>query len=244
MSNVLDENSLSLSTSLNYLTNLNLQGVFGVGTHDFTCAHNLPNQCLAGLQDNAVVTINRYATQSIVDVGLGGNGGQVSISPDNAKEMFSMSNGSRFYTFDPFAGWTSEDGDCLSVNCYATTMIDQTPNTGFTLYIYIIAGPWLWYKPVDPNCDWSLASNNSAPLPASPYMMEASNDTNAYVFYTVRAAALTRFEINVRQIRLHEKRVVAHSTETWAGSTLQVTTSNTSRKGFFVIGGTVVSSAG
>ncbi len=64
-------------------------------------------------------------------------------------------------------------------------MIDQTPNTAFTPYIYTVAGPWLWYKPVDPNCDWSLANSNSAPLPASPFMMDASNDPNAYVFYTV-----------------------------------------------------------
>ena len=55
---VLDENTLSVSGSLNYATNLNVQQVYGpVG--DLACSRTEPDECLSGLQDNGSITINR-----------------------------------------------------------------------------------------------------------------------------------------------------------------------------------------
>jgi hypothetical protein len=189
---VLDENTLSVSGSLNYSTNLNVQQVFGpVG--DLACSLDEPDECIIGLQDNGTITMNRNNTPPLVNVG-GGDGNQTSIAPLNASEMFDMADGSRWYTTDGGSSWTGDYGSCLPGNYYATTMIDQTPPNGFNPYIYTFSVPfsgstssYVYYKPVDPNCDWT-AANGSDPFDTtvfSPRSMDASNDQSAYVFYVV-----------------------------------------------------------
>jgi hypothetical protein len=189
---VLDKSSLSVSGSLNYATNLNAEQVFGpVG--DLACSLNLPDECIAGLQDNGTITIDRNSSPPLVIVG-GGDGNVASIAPDNPNELFQMGNGGRWYSTDGAASWTGDYGNCLPNNYYATTMIDQTPPNGFTPYIYTFSVPYsgstssyVYYKPVDPNCDWQ-AANSTAPFNTnsfSPRSMDASNDPSAYVFYVV-----------------------------------------------------------
>ena len=186
----IDKYALTVSGSLNYATNLNLQQVFGAGNGDMACSYSLPDECIAGLQDDGVVTLNRNTTPAIVDSGLGGDGGQVSISPDNPNEVFAMWNGARRYAFDgggTIPSWT-DFGNCPpnvdNSNFYATTMLDQTPSNGSLRNLFTISGNFVYYKPVDSICDWSQANSYLFPLPG-PFMMDASNDQNAYVFYTV-----------------------------------------------------------
>ena len=186
----IDKYALTVSGSLNYATNLNVQQVFGAGNGDMACSYSLPDECIAGLQDNGVVTLNRNSTPAIVDSGLGGDGGQVSISPDNPNEVFAMWNGGRRYAFDgggTIPSWT-DFGNCPpnvnNSNFYATTMLDQTPSNGSLRNLFTISGNFVYYKPVDSSCDWSPANSFLFPLPG-PFMMDASNDQNAYVFYTV-----------------------------------------------------------
>jgi len=188
---VLDENSLSVSASLNYNTNLNVQQVYGpVG--DLACSLNTPDECISGLQDNGSITINRNNSPALVKT-LGGDGAAVSIAPNDANEMFDMSNGGRFYTTDDFNSQVGDYGSCLTNNFYATTMIDQTPPNGFTPYIYTFSVPgsggyysYIYYKPVDSSCDWSVADPGGFDINAfSPRSMDASNDPGAYVFYLV-----------------------------------------------------------
>ena len=183
----IDKTTLTVDGSLNYLTNLNLQQVFGVGNGDMACSYTLPDECIAGLQDDGVVTFNRNNSPTIVDSGLGGDGGQVSISPDNPNEVFAMWNGGRRYAFDgggTQGSWTNF-GNCVPAvnnsNFYATTMIDQTPSTPVP-NIFTVSGNYVYYKPVDSACDWSAANAVAVP---GPFMMDASNDQNAYTFYTV-----------------------------------------------------------
>ena len=189
---VLDENTLSVSGSLNYATNLNVQQVFGpVG--DLACSLNLPDECISGLQDNGTITINRNNTPPLVIVG-GGDGNSASIAPDNPSELFQMGDGARYYSTDGGSTWNGDYGGCLPNNFYATTMIDQTPPNGFTPLIYTFSLPpsggtssYVYSKTVDPNCDWSAANPNS-PFDTntfSPRSMDASNDPSAYVFYVV-----------------------------------------------------------
>jgi hypothetical protein len=189
---VLDKTTLAVSGALNYSTNLNAQQVFGpVG--DLACSLNLPDECISGLQDNGTITINRNNTPPNVIVG-GGDGGQASIAPDNANEMFQMGDGGRWYTTDGAVSWVGDYGNCLPNNYYATTMIDQTPPNGFTPFIYTFSQPpgggsssYVYYKTVNPNCDWS-AANPSNPFDTntfSPRSMDASNDPGGYVFYVV-----------------------------------------------------------
>lgn len=189
---VLDEFSLAVSGSLNYATNLNVQQVFGpVG--DLACSLNEPDECISGLQDNGSITINRNNTPPLVIIG-GGDGNQASIAPDNPAELFQMGNGGREYSTDGGASWTGDYGNCLPNNYYATTMIDQTPPIGFTPYIYTFSLPptggtnsYVYYKTVNPNCDWTPA-NPSFPFNTStfsPRSMDASNDPTGYVFYVV-----------------------------------------------------------
>ena len=186
---VLDENSLSVSASLNYNTNLNVEQVYGpVGS--LACSLNTPDECISGLQDNGSITINRNNTPALVKR-LGGDGAAVSIAPNDANELFYMSNGGRFYTTDDFNSQVGDYGSCLTNNFYATTMIDQTPPNGFTPYIYTFSVPgsggnysYIYYKPVDSNCDWSVANPFGFDINAfSPRSMDASNDPGGYVFY-------------------------------------------------------------
>jgi Bacterial Ig-like domain (group 3) len=189
---VLDENTLSVSGSLNYSTNLNAQQVFGpVG--DLACSLDEPDECIIGLQDNGTITMNRNNTPPLVIVG-GGDGNESSIAPNNPSEMFQMGDGARYYTTDGGSTWVGDYGSCLTNNYYATTMIDQTPPNGFTPYIYTFSTPnnsstssYVYYKPVDSSCDWS-AANASDPFNTnvfSPRSMDASNDQSGYVFYVV-----------------------------------------------------------
>jgi hypothetical protein len=186
---VLDENSLSVSASLNYNTNLNVEQVYGpVG--DLACSLNTPDECISGLQDNGSITINRNNTPALVKT-LGGDGAAVSIAPNDANELFDMSNGGRYYTIDDFNSQVGDYGSCLTNNFYATTMIDQTPPNGFTPYIYTFSVPgsggnysYIYYKPVDSNCDWSVANPFGFDINAfSPRSMDVSNDPGGYVFY-------------------------------------------------------------
>jgi hypothetical protein len=189
---VLDEFSLTVSGSLNYATNLNVQQVFGpVG--DLACSLTEPDECIAGLQDNKTVMINKNLTPPIWQTTAGlYDGNASSIAPDNANELFMMSNGDRHYTTDGGNNWSGDYGNCLPNNYYATTMIDQTPPNGFTPYIYTFSPPpgggsnsYVYYKGVNPNCDWAQANPNN-PFNTnvfSPRLMDASNDQNAYVFY-------------------------------------------------------------
>jgi len=189
---VFNESSLSVSGSLNYLTDLNVQQVFGP-MGDLACSRSLPDECIAGLQDNHTVTYDRNKTPTIVESGFG-DGGQASIAPDNANELFQMDNGGRYYSTDGGSTWIGDYGSCLPNNYYATTMIDQTPPSGFTPFIYTFSVPtatstssYIYYKPVDPNCDWA-AANSTHPFDTktfSPRSMDASNDPNAYVFYVL-----------------------------------------------------------
>jgi len=191
---VLDESTLSVSGSLNYATNLNVQQVFGpVG--DLACSLNEPDECASGMQDNKSVMFNRNNNPPIWQP-LNGNydGNASSIAPNNANEVFLMANGGRYYSTDGGSTWNGDYGNCLSNNSYATTMIDQTPPNGFTPYIYTFSVPgsggtssYVYYKPVDSSCDWS-AANPSNPFDTnvfSPRLMDASNDQSGYVFYVV-----------------------------------------------------------
>lgn len=191
---VLDENTLSVSGSLNYATNLNVQQVFGpVG--DLACSLTEPDECASGMQDNKSVMFNRNDTPPIWQP-LNGNydGNGSSIAPNDANEVFLMANGGRYYSTDDGSTWNGDYGNCLSNNYYATTMIDQTPPNGFTPYIYTFSVPgsggtnsYVYYKPVDSSCDWA-AANASDPFNTnafSPRSMDASNDPSAYVFYVV-----------------------------------------------------------
>jgi hypothetical protein len=188
---VLDENSLSVSAALNYNTNLNVLQVYGpVG--DLACSLNTPDECISGLQDNGSITINRNNTPALVKR-LGGDGAAVSIAPNDADELLDMSDGGRFYTTDDFNSQVGDYGSCLTNNFYATTMIDQTPPNGFTPYIYTFSVPgsggnysYIYYKPVDSNCDWAVANPFGFDINVfSPRSMDASNDPGAYVFYVV-----------------------------------------------------------
>lgn len=190
---VLDKNALTVSGALNYATNLNVQQVFGpVG--DLACSLNTPDECISGLQDNGTITINRNNTPPLVIVG-GGDGNAASIAPDNPSELFQMGDGGRYYTTDGAATpWVGDYGSCLPNDYYLTTMIDQTPPNGFTPYIYTFSIPYngstssyVYYKTVNPNCDWT-AANPSHPFDTnsfSPRSMDASNDQTGYVFYVV-----------------------------------------------------------
>jgi Big-like domain-containing protein len=189
---VLDKNALTVSGSLNYATNLNVQQVFGpVG--DLACSLDSIDECIAGLQDNGTITINRNNTPPLLIVG-GGDGNAASIAPNNPSELFQMGDGGRWYTTNGAASWVGDYGGCLPNNFYATTMIDQTPPNGFTPYIYTFSIPYtgstssyVYYKTVNPNCDWAQA-NPSHPFDTnsfSPRSMDASNDQTGYVFYVV-----------------------------------------------------------
>src|ERR1700733_6767900 len=188
---VLDENSLSVSASLNYNTNLNVEQVFGpVG--NLACSLNTPDECISGLQDNGSVTINRNNTPALVKR-LGSDGAAVSIAPNDADELFDMANGERFYTTDDFNSQVGDYGICLKNDFYATTMIDQTPPNGSTPYIYTFSVPgsggnysYIYYKPVDSNCDWTVANPVGFDINVfSPRSMDVSNDPGGYVFYVV-----------------------------------------------------------
>jgi Big-like domain-containing protein len=191
---VLDESTLSVSGSLNYATNLNVQQVFGpVG--DLACSLNEPDECASGMQDNKSVMFNRNDNPPIWQP-LNGNydGNASSIAPNDANEIFLMANGGRYYSTDDGSSWNGDYGNCLTNNSYATTMIDQTPPNGFTPFIYTFSVPgsggtssYVYYKPVDTSCDWS-AANASDPFNTnvfSPRTMDASNDPGGYVFYVV-----------------------------------------------------------
>jgi hypothetical protein len=189
---VLDKNARTVSGALNYSTNLNVQQVFGpVG--DLACSLNTPDECISELQDNGTITINRNNTPPLVIVG-GGDGNAASIAPLNPSELFQMGDGARYYTTDGAATWIGDYGSCLPNNFYATTMIDQTPPSGFTPYIYTFSIPYngstssyVYYKTVNPNCDWTAATP-SHPFDTnrfSPRSMDASNDQTGYVFYVV-----------------------------------------------------------
>ena len=187
---VLNKESLGVSGSLNYGTGLNVQQVF-IPVGDLACSLDEPDQCVSGLQDNGSITINRNNTPALVNVG-GGDGGQTSIAPNDASEMFVMADGARSYTTNGFNTEVGDYGNCLSSNFYASTMIDQTPPNGFTPYIYTISVPgsggklsYVYYKPVDSNCDWAAANPNAGFITSyfNPRTMDASNDPNAYVFY-------------------------------------------------------------
>jgi hypothetical protein len=191
---VLDENTLSVSGSLNYATNLNVQQVYGpVG--DLACSRTEPDECLSGLQDNGSITINRNDSPPNV-IRNGGDGAQVSIAPNDPNELFNMEDGTRFYSTDGGATWSGDYGACLPNNYYATTLIDQTPPNGFTPFIYTFSQPpntqnssesYVYYKSVNPNCDWT-AANPNAPFDMtkfSPRSMDASTDPSGYVFYVV-----------------------------------------------------------
>ena len=188
---VIDENSLSVSASLNHNTNLNVEQVYGpVGA--LACSLNTPDECISGLQDNGSITINRYDSPPL-EKRLGNDGAAVSIAPNDANELFAMSNGARFYTTDDFNSQVGDYGSCLTNNFYATTMIDQTPPNGFTPFIYTFSVPgsggyysYIYYKPVDSNCDWTVANPVGFDTNVfSPRSMDASNDPGAYVFYLV-----------------------------------------------------------
>jgi Bacterial Ig-like domain (group 3) len=192
---VLDKTTLSISGALNYSTNLNVQQVFNV-VGDLACSLNTPDDCISGLQDNGTVTINRNNTPPIVIVG-GGDGNSASIAPDNDNEQFQMGDGGRWYTTDHWSTNVGDYGNCLINDFYIRTEIDQTPPNGFTPYIYTAARPtsggsggtssYVWYKTVNPNCDWQ-AANATDPFDTSsfsPRDMDASNDPSGYVFYVV-----------------------------------------------------------
>jgi Bacterial Ig-like domain (group 3) len=189
---VLDKTTLSVSGALNYSTGLNAEQVFGA-VGDLACSLDEPDECISGLQDNGTITINRNNTPPLVTVG-GGDGNSASIAPNDPSEMFQMGDGGRWYTTNGATSWVGDYGNCLADNYYATTMIDQTPPNGFSPYIYTFSVPtssstssYVYYKTVNPNCDWSQA-NPSNPFNTnvfSPRSMDASNDPHAYVFYVV-----------------------------------------------------------
>jgi len=175
---VFNETSLSVSGTLNYGTNLNVEEVFAPG--DVACSRTLPDFCLSGLQDNGVVSFDRLTNPAIVAL-TGGDGAAVSISPDNPNWLFAMEvSTGRVYSADGGSNWTGDYGSCYPFDYAATTMIDQTPNRPVP-FIYTVSGSHILFKIVDPRCDWLWA--NSKLLPDGFKYIDASNDPNAYVFY-------------------------------------------------------------
>jgi photosystem II stability/assembly factor-like uncharacterized protein len=176
---VFNKATLKIAGNLNYGNNLSVEQVFGDG--DLACSRIRPDFCLAGLQDNGLVSPDRMSNPVMTEL-YGGDGTQVSISPDT-DWLFGMEVSSgRIYSTDGGSNWTGNYGSCLPFDAYATTMVDQTPNRPVP-YIYTVAGSYIWFKPVDPNCGWFPANIEPLPVGFAPVHLDVSNDPNGYVFY-------------------------------------------------------------
>lgn len=147
------------------------------------------------LQDNGAVKI-RHAGPVRHDLITGGDGGQVSLSPDNVDHVaFPYGLGyRRALTLD--GGSTAPLVDCgLTVPWAPTIAIDPVPGIPASApRLYTFTGPQppsvraqVWRRPLNANCTtaWAPMIGSATPLPANfnPRLLEIANTSAALVIY-------------------------------------------------------------
>lgn len=176
-----DYTSLKDSGALNLNTGLNCQQVLSP-PNCLAGSRTLPDRCLAGLQDNQLVLIEGQNTPTIQMVGQGGDGGCVSISPDNGSTMVGITNTYRMYSTDTFSTYNYIDFALQGKQ--QALLIDQTPGR-IPSYIYTQSDSNVYFKTNDTSNDW--APVNSKPLPSTwnTRVLDAACDLTGgnYVFY-------------------------------------------------------------
>lgn len=151
---------------------------------DFAVGFSDPAFSVAGLQDHSVVAAQGT---NAVQIG-GGDGGRVSISPDDTDNIYFTVglDWGRLLTAD--GGAHVSPIDCsLGDPGYGGVVRDPTPGLPSPLAFIFTTGTdgsgqnFLWFKPPTATCDWQKVS--TTPLPLEFLSVDQANDPSLWALY-------------------------------------------------------------
>ena len=164
---------------------MNLQQVTWPG-HTLTSWYRHPRYLMSGLQDNGIVVIDTEAPQDKLVFRGGGDGMNVSISPDVLDNVaFSSGLGwGRFVSDDHAIGWDVVDCGIPYIT-RPLMMLDPTPAVPET----VVAGGndsdsegYLYQKPFSSVCDWFKINAND-PIPGKIRIADQANNNLHWIYY-------------------------------------------------------------